>query len=186
MTDHNELFSDLAEAGRLSRRLVGEAPRSVTTSGGDQDGQPYLRFRPQEGPETPPATPPPLRLPVESPELASWQELLTWAVGICGAKAAFVVDAQGFIIADTGDPIAESFRGAGADLGFATEQLTRFDDDSGQLQSVELQYENCHLVVVRVEGDDSYLITLVSPTAMSREFKITILQQATHLATLDR
>lgn len=176
--------SDFEVARYLSRRLahpgsekaVGEAPAASTS---------YLRFAP------PVVARPPSRTSSSSAEavrdiatvpleMDSWEVFLAWSLEISRARAGFVVDSQGFVIASRGNVPSGDFTGTGAELCFAMEQLASIDHASGTLQSVELQFEGYKLIGIRAVTPDpatSFILGFVGSRSLGDDLRRTIVRQ---------
>ncbi len=182
MSSLDGILSDLSAAGRLSRRLVGERVplKSSTTVITDESAEPYVRFQPRDRQVSEELPADDVSEPVSAPdreEISTWRGFLAWCSGIAGS-AAFVVDSQGFIIAASDDDVPEQYRGAGAELGFAAEQLARFDSGSGILRVIDVEYRRRRVTILRVGEDEPLLITVVSSSAIPQQIKDLILEQA--------
>jgi hypothetical protein len=181
MSNPNGISSDLTAAGRLSRKLVGERVEVGTTGIADEDTEQYVRFQPRGATVGAAALLQEVSEPLPAPdreEISSWQGFLSWCLAAAAASAAFVVDSQGFIIAASSEETREQYRGAGAELGYAAEQLARFDSGAGALRAIEVEYKRRMVTILRVGGDEALLITLVSSAAISQQVRSLILEQA--------
>jgi len=83
--------------------------------------------------------------------IESWEVFLAWSLELTRARAGFVVDSQGFVIANRGNLPAGSFDGLGAELCYAMEQLGRIDPEAGSLSALELQFESRRLIGLRAD-----------------------------------
>lgn len=170
--------SDLDLARTLLRRLATRDPAAVPAA--PEEVTPYLRFHSEEaaaiplfGPEPQPREFPSLPL-----EMESWEVFLAWSLELCQARAAFVVDSQGFVIASRGNVPADHFEGTGAELCLAMEELVRVDPEAGPLQALELHFRNRNVVAVRAAGEQQiYVIGYVGSRALSDEVMGAILRQ---------
>ncbi len=102
---------------------------------------------------SPEASPPPPAVTKQTEEARSfdnWDDFLAWSLKLTAAQAGFVVDAQGFVIAQLGQIPSEGLDGLGAELCFSVEQLKRVGVKSTKLQWVEMEYDK-ELVVAMIE-----------------------------------
>ncbi len=189
MTSHSESSSDIAAAGRISRRLTGAAPAAGIAAGSDP---PFIRFRapqPQPQPEPEPLLPEPetVAAPLPPPDpvpqdLESWGEFLTWALDHTGGESAFVVDSQGFVIAHCGNVPADGFEGSGAELCLAMEQLDQIDGENQSLRGVELEFLSRRIIAMRVQSDDELevIVAIEVPNSLSEVVRNAIWRQAVY------
>ncbi len=119
-------------------------------------------------------------------ELESWEVFLAWSLELCRARAGFVVDPQGFVVATRGNVPANQFEGLGAEIAYAMEQLDRIDTDSGSLLTIELQFATRRLLAVRVAKEEggSFVIGFVGARPLADEVRGALLRQLAH--SLDR
>ena len=119
-------------------------------------------------------------------ELESWEVFLAWSLELCRARAGFVVDPQGFVVATRGNVPTDHFDGLGAELAYAMEQLDRIDAEAGSLLSIELQFASRRLMAMRVpkESAGSFVIGYVGSRPLGDEIRTAIARQVTH--SLDR
>jgi hypothetical protein len=176
--------SDLASARELSRRLLGTKLEFL----------PALAPVPPP-PQVPPPAPPPapdarpnpvIDLHAPPLDLESWEVFLAWGLELCRARAGFVVDSQGFVVATRGNVPADQFSGLGAELAYAMEQLDRIDVEAGSLMSIELQFASRRLMAVRLakEGVGSIVIGFVGSRPLADDVREGLVRQATY--SLDR
>jgi hypothetical protein len=119
-------------------------------------------------------------------ELESWEAFLAWSLELCRARAGFVVDPQGFVVATRGNVPTDHFDGLGAELAYAMEQLDRIDTEAGSLLSIELQFSSRRLMAMRVpkETGESFVVGYVGSRPLGDEIRTAIARQVTH--SLDR
>jgi len=119
-------------------------------------------------------------------ELESWEVFLAWSLELCRARAGFVVDPQGFVVATRGNVPTDHFDGLGAELAYAMEQLDRIDTEAGSLLSIELQFASRRLMAMRVsrDSDSSFVIGYVGSRPLGDEVRNAIARQVAH--SLDR
>ncbi len=123
--------------------------------------------------------------PVPEPtlqRLTSWEDCLAWCTSLTRAEAAFVVDSQGFVIANRGRIPAEGFEGAGAEMICSIEQLQRIAPDAGEVACVEIDFDRRRIVgFVAASGEtDLYAVVLVAPEPLPKELKQGIIRQLVH------
>lgn len=170
--------SDLNRAGELTRRLS-------QPGGGQALLTPELSRLPAQPPvvtATPALPSPAVDLHAPPLELESWEVFLAWSLELCRARAAFVVDPQGFVVATRGNVPTDHFDGLGAELAYAMEQLDRIDTEAGSLLSIELQFASRRLMAMRVSGDrdNSFVIGYVGSRPLADEIRNAIARQVTH------
>ncbi len=204
MRERSASSSDIELARELSRRLAGRG--KATASVGDRPADPgYRRFcttvppapAPIQPPPEPPAVPvpatppaPPVPVAVEEPGepaqvpqpptgMTTWEEFLAWSLSAAHARAAFVVDSQGFVISSHGNLPADGFEGLGAELCLAMEQLERIDPEAGGLSALELVFQNRRIVGVRAvsEEEGSFVVGFVVSAGVSDEAQRIITKQ---------
>jgi hypothetical protein len=82
-------------------------------------------------------------------------DFLGWGLKLVNAQAAFVVDHQGFVIAQYGQIPSEGIDGLGAELCFAVEQMKRVNANASKLNWLDMEFDNLHLIAVIDETIDS-------------------------------
>jgi hypothetical protein len=119
-------------------------------------------------------------------ELESWEVFLAWSLELCRARAGFVVDPQGFVVATRGNVPTDHFDGLGAELAYAMEQLDRIDAEAGSLLSIELQFASRRLMAMRAskESVGSFVVGYVGSRPLGDDIRTAITRQVTH--SLDR
>jgi hypothetical protein len=111
-------------------------------------------------------------------DMDSWEVLLAWGLELCQARAAFVVDPQGFVIASRGNVPADGFDGTGAELAYGMEQLDRVDPEAGALHGIELQFEGRKVFAVRGEAASGlYVLGFVGSRTLPEELKSALHRQ---------
>lgn len=174
--------SDLAQARELSALLA-------RPNAGAWAPAPAQLPMAQPGPPAPLAVPPspePAEVVVDlhapALELASWEVFLAWSLELCRARAGFVVDPQGFVVATRGNVPANQFEGLGAEMAYAMEQLNRIDSEAGSLLTIELQFASRRLVAVRADRGEggSFVIGFVGARPLGDEVRGAILRQLAH------
>jgi hypothetical protein len=86
--------------------------------------------------------------------------ILAWGMEVAEARAAFIVDSQGFVIASRGNPPEGGFDGVGAELCYVMEQVESMDEDSGAVKTLELEFVNRRLIAVRGKLTDGSLVSV--------------------------
>jgi len=178
--------SDFEHARLLSMRL---SPGGRAQGSGEMPapGHAYVRFSPRDvvpartRSSTPSAEPASeVAVPLE---MDSWDVFLAWSLEISRARAGFVVDSQGFVIASRGNVPSGDFTGTGAELCFAMEQLASIDHASGTLQSIELHFEGYKLIGIRVVDTSSattYILGFIGSRSLGDDLRRTIVRQLTY------
>ncbi len=185
MRRSNVSSSDMERARALSLRLAaGAAVREETPDTGA-----YVRFRPPDGPRVTHAPRPAAvepdqdlllaHLPLELP---TWDSFLAWSLELCRARAAFVVDPQGFVIARRGNVPDDGFEGTGAELCYAMSELQRVDPGAGALLAIDLHFEGRKVVAVRAEeqGIGSFVLGFVGSRSFSAQVSDALQLQLRH------
>jgi len=161
---------DIVLARDLSQRLTdrGDAPAGKQWL---EDKSEYTRF-PVTGPPKKAHIPAPKGLPIappvldEDPELGpvptefvTWRDMLGWCREAADARAAFVLDADGFVVANMGEEPANGFDGMGAELVYSMDHLDRVDSYAGGVVSVDLQFKDRSVYGFRIRvGDAAQLV----------------------------
>lgn len=174
---------DLGRASELTRQL-----RQLALAGQAPALREPVRLATQPTPVPPEPAPPAPVLDLHAPplELESWEAFLAWSLELCRARAGFVVDPQGFVVATRGNVPSDHFDGLGAELAYAMEQLDRIDTEAGSLLSIELQFASRRLMAMRVskERGESFVVGYVGSRPLGDEIRTAIARQVTH--SLDR
>jgi hypothetical protein len=172
MRDHGVSSSDIERARELSRRLAfpsrqGSAQAVDTTA--------YIRFpavvqeRPGRAVEATTTSTSAVPTPAvsERASAASWEDLLAWLAEQLGAEAAFIVDNQGFVIANRGKIPSDGFEALGAEVYMSFEQLERVDTLAGRLIWIELEFTRRRLTALRarVPGREQMLFVAINSSA---------------------
>ncbi len=177
--------SDLALARALSRRLTGSGEGEDTAAVLPENG--YRRFDvgtparyPTDSGERIGTNGPPPHV-LEPHEMPSWDSMLAWSMELCGSRAGFVVDSQGFVIASRGNIPDDGFEGMGAELCFAMEQLDKLDSNGAELKAVELQFEAHTVAAIRIAPNDDmggFILGFVGSQALIPEIRDAVIRQA--------
>jgi hypothetical protein len=93
-------------------------------------------------------------------DLDSWELLLEWGMEVCHARAAFVVDSQGFVIASRGNVPTDGFAGIGAETCYLMGEIEGIDGEAGPLKSIEMTFQNRTILGFRM------ILTDGAPTAV--------------------
>lgn len=175
--------SDLAQARELSALLASRAwPPAPAQPPTVQPGPPVPAAAPSPPPAAEPAEVSAVDLHAPPLELESWEVFLAWSLELCRARAGFVVDPQGFVVATRGNVPANQFEGLGAEMAYAMEQLNRIDSEAGSLLTIELQFTSRRLVAVRADRGEggSFVIGFVGARPLGDEVRGAILRQLAH------
>ena len=115
-------------------------------------------------------------------DIDSWEVLLAWSIELCRARAALVVDAQGFVIGSRGNAPASGFEGIGAELCFAMEQLDRIAPESGDLGALELHFGSTNILGIKVSSEKrgSFILGFVGSRGVHESVRDAVYKQATH------
>ena len=120
----------------------------------------------------------------EEPELVmqkfdSWENCIAWCMSSTRAEAAFVVDSQGFVIANRGRVPSQGFEGAGAELICSIEQLERIAPDAGKIMCVDIDFDKRKIIgfVATSEKTGLYVVGLVAPEPLQYGVKQKLTQQ---------
>ncbi|PKN45073.1 MAG: hypothetical protein CVU59_10085 [Deltaproteobacteria bacterium HGW-Deltaproteobacteria-17] len=99
-----------------------------------------------------------------------------WCNQLTGSDASFVIDSQGFIIANYGRIPPEGLDGLGAELCYAAEMLGKISPGFGTIAWVDLDYDDARIVGYQVKNDagESFILGFLSPNANYFSQKITI------------
>lgn len=186
MSVSKESLYDTEGAIALSLQLTGASQPT-----GRDDPSPYIRFSSgtRSGPQpvvqrqSRPAPPsPPSEDAITLPEtpFESWEESLQWVREVSKAKAAFVVDSQGFVLLRQGEEQPEDgYEGVGANLGLAVDQLNQMEIEDGDIQMADLTYQSQSMLVIRVKDkeDDYFTLGVVDADNLTGENKKQIYRQ---------
>jgi hypothetical protein len=112
-------------------------------------------------------------------KFTSWENCIAWCMQATRADAAFVVDSQGFIIAERGRVPAQGFECTGAELVYAMDQLERIDPEAGNLLWIDLDYDKRRVVgfVTPSEEGEYFIIGLTNPDSSYNAVKQTVSRQ---------
>lgn len=121
-------------------------------------------------------------------QFTNWEGCIAWCMSLTRAESVFVVDSQGFIIANRGRIPAHGFEAAGAELICSIEQLERVAPDAGNLLWLDLDFDKNRVVGFITPPVDAayYVVGLIAPDSASfhaNKWKITrdILENLSHL-----
>lgn len=115
-------------------------------------------------------------------EIDSWEVFLAWSIELCQARAAFIVDAQGFVIGSRGNAPSSGFEGIGAELCFAMEQLDRIDPASGQLEALELHFGPTNILGIKAVSEDrgAFVLGYVGTRGVHESVREAVYRQTLH------
>jgi hypothetical protein len=68
--------------------------------------------------------------------------MLGWCREAADARAAFILDTDGFVVANMGEEPVNGFDGMGAELVYSMDHLDRVDAHAGTILSVDLQFKD--------------------------------------------
>lgn len=178
MSSRDVSSSDLELARALSRRVSALAvsnqplPTAPTVR--------YVRFSaarfaappapPVSRVETAPQAPP------EPSSFLTWSELLDWCLATSGATSAFVMEPQGFSIAQRGEITEDDVQGVGANLMLICARAERIEQPAGGLRSVSLEMLGGWLYTFRqpVTGSGPLLVAFMSPRELPDDVRATL------------
>ncbi|MEO1172244.1 MAG: hypothetical protein AAFX94_09345 [Myxococcota bacterium] len=158
MNDPSDHSSDLALAGRLSRKLAGGVARAAVP----QEPGDYLSWTAPAARHSGPVP--------RAPVCETLEELLAWALRVTGQPSAFIVDPQGFVIATAGVTPADYFSGTGAALSYASEHIRNVVPDE-PLGSAELAFGTTRILALTGRDSDirDYVFALVGEPRLDPE-----------------
>lgn len=176
--------SDLAIARIVSRRLasptfdVDWAVESVANQ--KPAASTTAAVSPGRYPKPEKSDPPPVDF--VPADIESWEVLLAWSFELCQARAAFVVDGQGFVIGSRGNAPAAGFEGIGAELCFAMEQLDRVDPESGQLEALELHFGPTNILGIKTTDEDrgAFILGFIGTRGVHESVREAVHRQVIH------
>jgi hypothetical protein len=180
MSSRDGNSSDLERARALSRRLSGEseapAPSAPQTRFVRFSNRSPPRAASAPAPSPVPAAPKPL--PPAPASFESWDALLGWCLEVARAKAAFVVDPEGFVIAHRGDWRFEHLEAVGSQLLDVKERAERIEQ-AGSAKIIALELESFSLsgMVFALEGGGAMLVGFIDPKELGREAQKAIAAQ---------
>ncbi len=141
--------------------------------------EPYLNpeettvSEPQPASATDPAT---SATELKNQRFDSWEQCVMWCNQVTGAAASFVIDSQGFIIANYGRIPADGLDGIGAELCYAIEMLNKISPGFGKVAWVDLDYDNSRIVGFQAGIDEGspFILGFISPNSSYFSQKINI------------
>lgn len=150
---------DLELARRISRRLRGQ---STLPSQGRNAPQ-YIRFSAESFVR--------LAEPQNTFGPAVWNEMLDRVNRESGSEVAFVMDAQGLVVASRGAMDASLIEGVGARLLIAFEQADQMSELGGGSQSIAIEIGKRWLTGFRVRRGEGQVLTVgvLGPRVVSRD-----------------
>ncbi len=185
--------SDLERARALSRRLAGES--SAPAPSAPPKG--FVRFAGRAAPprsamapagSAAPAPVPvsvaaaaaPKPLPPAPATFANWDAVLAWCLDVAQAKAAFVVDPEGFVIAHRGDWRFEDLEAVGSQLLDVKERAERIEQAGGvRLIALELESFSLSGMILSLQDGGAMLVGFVDAKELGREGQKAIAAQIT-------
>ncbi len=177
MSDRAANSSDLALARMLSERLSG--PHRPRRSLADSESAPFARFSHEA---VAPGTPEPAFDPAHATprDFGSWSDLLAWTKEVTPCHVGFVVDPEGFVIAQYGDRSLEKLEGIGAQFQEVADRATEIE--AGAARSLALQLDPFWLSGLRFsrEGSGYFLVGIIADEPLSKEVQAAISSQVEH------
>lgn len=184
MSSRDGNSSDLERARTLSRRLSGESDAPAPSAPPTRFVRFSNRLPPRAAraadaapaPSPVPAAPKPL--PPAPASFESWDALLGWCLEVTRAKAAFVVDPEGFVIAHRGDWRFEHLEAVGSQLLDVKERAERIEQaGSAKLIALELESFSLSGMVFALEGGGAMLVGFIDSKELGREAQKAIAAQ---------
>lgn len=193
MKDHNANSYDLYDARHMLDKLLGK--KRVTLAGiSELDAEvKYLDMSSASATLEPRTKKTADLQSVEETDTSlktfdSWESILAWCVSSSRSEAGFVVDSQGFVIANRGRMPSYGIEGVGAELVCSIDQLERIDPEAGKLSIVDMDFDKKRLVGFVAANTDKncFVIGLIGPENLPPLVKQGIVQQIFHnLPNLD-
>ncbi|MDA8430494.1 MAG: hypothetical protein M0T70_14675 [Geobacteraceae bacterium] len=111
-------------------------------------------------------------------QFSNWEGCIAWCMSLTRAESVFVVDSQGFIIANRGRIPGQGFEAVGAELICSIEQLERVAPDAGKLLWLDLDFDKSRVAGFITPPVDAeyYVVGLIAPDTAafhSNKWKIT-------------
>lgn len=171
---------DTRRAAGLYARLVSRAPAPSSVPTPPAVNVSYVPFSlaRTQPPTRPPApavpSPPPssavlaeVSVPDEPFGPGRWNAALDWSLSATGCRAAFVLSAQGLVVAVRGDMPEENVELVGARLLVALAHVQRIRVGTSPLCSLTLDFGDSVLTVVTVgTGEQGLVLGLIGPAAI--------------------
>ena len=181
--------SNVVRAGFLTRSLFG-APQNgpgATMAGGATRAYASLPSIDDPSVQAPskPAVDDERTLLQPPVDLDSWDLLLDWGMEVSHARAAFVVDSQGFVIASRGNVPGDGFAGVGAETCYLMEEIEGIDSEAGALRSIEMTFQNRTILGFRMllsDGAATAVGFIISQRPSSAAMEVLVEQLTNWLA----
>jgi hypothetical protein len=190
MSSRDVNSSDIERARALSRRLAGE--RNAPAPSEPKEG--FVRFanrfqsRANQPAPAPAAAAAPAAKPIPEALVSceNWDAMLAWCLEASGAKAAFVVDPEGFVIAHRGNWKFENLEAVGSQLLDVKERAERIEQGGGaKLIGLELESFSLNGMIFPLKGGGgAMLVGFIDAKELGREAQRAIATQVGH--NLDR
>ena len=174
---------DIVLARDISQRLIDRSNDPVTRQWMADENE-YTRFPLRSEPATSPATTqgqlPSPRLEVEQlpgpMDFVTWGDLLGWCLDEIKGRAAFVLDSDGFVVANMGEEPINGFDGMGAELVYSMDHLDRVDGQAGSILSVEMEFKDRSVYGFRVTITEKVhlILGLICDESMQKKVKYRI------------
>ena len=177
MRDRDVSSSDIECAREMSRRLSAFGAKKDSSADAASTVVEYVRFTtvlPRADHKTPatvtvlekePTAPVAEPFPPLPRDVESWEALLAWVSDRFGAEAAFIVDNQGFVIANRGRIPSDGFEALGAEVYLAFEQLERLDPSAGRLLWLDLEFTRRRISALRAKVPNREQMVFVAVNA---------------------
>ncbi len=193
MKDHSANSYDLHDARQMLNLLLGKKMGSASGNEIRQAGVRYLDMSSasvlrQLQVNTPAEIQTDEEIDASLKTFDSWESILAWCISASKSEAGFVVDSQGFVIANRGRLPSYGFEGVGAELVCSIDQLERIDPDAGKLSIVDMEFDKKRLIgfVAETVEKNCFVVGLIAPENLLPQVKQGITQQILHnLPNLD-
>lgn len=181
MKDRDVSSSDIECAREISRRLSAFGAKTDSPADAPAAVTEYVRFSnaPSRTERNAKATvtvlekEPPANAPEIEPfpplprDTGSWEALLAWTADRFEAESAFIVDNQGFVIANRGKIPSDGFEALGAEVYLAFEQLERLDPLAGRLLWLDLEFTRRRISALRAKVPNREQMVFVAVNSSS-------------------
>ncbi len=178
MSKRSATSSDLDLARALSQRLAGGRVQQPSAAPAPA---PYVRFG-SAADSLPAASARVEGLTIELTRFETWEELLDWCLSLTRASTAFVMDPEGFAIANHGALSIEQAQGVGSHLMVAMSQADRLEHPGTRAQSVCVEFETSWVTGLRLEaeGRGSFTLGFIAAAPVDADTRDAIRLQSGH------
>ncbi|MEW6126799.1 MAG: hypothetical protein AB1757_07150 [Acidobacteriota bacterium] len=191
MNNRNAPYSDIELAGKLSQKLLPDSESTKSTTAGSIKSAQYIRFRASDVKDhqnavsstVQPKEQLPLRLPPDDFGASRWETFLSWCMEITSADAAFIVDEQGFIVANEGELSDEELTRIAAWLPIAATYIQEINQTPNQAAALCFEYDNRWLTNLQLNINEQLALELamispaVIPTEICRAIQSALVQE---------